>query len=142
MSNAARATRHPELYEKTCWGLFKVNDEVCSPEIIQNRNAFVDQFSITDLHSSRIVHRASHESPIPSDFLDHWEAYRTATNGVVVIVSPYQKEGCMIPSAAMRIGFTPYCKMYHPDAATFVAVFPSVSTFRKIFRIATLRSHT
>ena len=48
----------------------------------------------------------------------------------------------MTPSAAIRVGFLPYRKMYHPDAATFIAVFVSVSMFRKEFHIATLRSHT
>jgi hypothetical protein len=142
MNSNADKTAYPELYSKTYWGASPYREEICTPEVIQNRNRFVSQFSIVDLHSSRIVDRARVDGPISTDFTDHWEAYRTASKGVVVIVSPYQKEGCMIPSTALRVGFMPYRKMYHPDAATFVAVFASVSHFRKTFNIATLRSPT
>lgn len=142
MSTNAQKTDYPELYSKEYWGDSPYREEICTPEIIQNRNRFVTQFSVTKSNTSRIVDRAQVDSPIPADFTDHWEAYRTASGGVVVIVSPYQKEGCMIPTAALRVGFMPYRKMYHPDAATFVAVFVSVSQFRKTFNIATLRSHT
>ena len=142
MNTNAQKTFHQELYSKTSWGASPYREEICTPEIIENRNRFIRQFSVIDLHSSRVVGRAQVDGPIPTDFTDHWEAYRTASKGVVVIVSPYQNEGCMIPSAALRVGFMPYRKMYHPDAATFVAVFASVSMFRKTFNIATLRSPT
>jgi hypothetical protein len=142
MSTNAQKTNYPDIYSKTYWGAFQDHGKTWYHEIIQNRNRFVPQFSITELHTSRIVNRAQVDGPIPTDFTDHWEAYRTASKGVVVIVSPYQKEGCMIPSTALRVGFMPYRKMYHPDAATFVAVFASVSHFRKTFNIATLRSPT
>lgn len=139
MSITADKTYHQKIYSKTYWGSFKNKKESVTPEIIQNRNDFISQFSVIDLHSSRCFSKMKFDCVIPSDFSDHFEAYRTKTNGIVIIVSPYQEEGCMIPSAAILMGFIPYKKMYHPNASTFIATFGSMSIFRKTLRLATIR---
>ena len=141
MNTNAAKTEHENLYSKTYWGSFQKDDEYGAQEIIQNRNAFVGQFSILDFHSSPCLSRFRFDDLIPHDFTDHLEVYRTKTKAIVIIVSPYQEEGCMIPTSAVRLGFTPYKKMYDLTASTFIAVFPDLKTFKKEFRMATIKSH-
>jgi hypothetical protein len=137
------ATRHPELYRETHWGLFKIKDEACIREIIEARNRFADEFR---LRSSTYLQTASWamDEAMPEltgrtfmcDFVDHRETYRTQDKGVVLVVSPYQPDSYTLPAVGVAVGFRPYPRMYHPHALTFVATYPSIAAIRAIFTAA------
>jgi hypothetical protein len=117
----ATLTNYPALFRHTYWGCFEISDDSGKPDIISNRNEFVEEFKIVKQGAGKRVYRAANRD-YRGRLEDHQEIYTTAGGGVVIIVSPYSK---VISQALLDIGFKQYKQLYHASATTFVAHYAS-----------------
>jgi hypothetical protein len=116
-------TKYPEIYAKCYWGQFNVTDsDPVSPEIIDNRNTFIEDNGIMDICRSRSL-----DTLLIGTKLDHLEAYRAKDGRVLVLCSNYGNE-----PFPLSIGFTEYpAKMYYQTATTYLKIFETGREFQK-----------
>jgi len=87
----ARRTKYPKIFESTYWD---GHDGGSDPQIIVNRNNFVEEFDIVSwksnrLRGNRFKNEVNPEYPGNHTF-DHFEFYkRKGTLGYVAVFSPY-----------------------------------------------------
>jgi hypothetical protein len=123
-------TKYPDIFKGTYWGNFKEGDESGSPDVIRNRNEFVEFFSIVRKDTAGCVWRLLNEQCLG---LDHHEAYRTQDGKVILVVSVYDWP---LPSVCFDIGFAPvpYLQIYHKNAQTYVMVLRGLQEVRDIHK--------
>jgi len=124
--NISQLTNYPELFSQVYWGNFtyKVGDDAGDQEIIRNRNDFVREFDIIKIETRKTFWKLFSYEHNEGDKLDHPEAYRTRTNGIVCIVSEYSHK---IPESAISLGFKEYLPLYCKSATTFLVHFKNIN---------------
>jgi hypothetical protein len=119
-------TKYPRIFRYTYWGSFGVSDKTGAPEIIENRNRFVEEYAIKC---------RSRKSLIDMHYFcfDHLEAYTSDRKELVIIYSPYigSDEASGLGKHDVALGFVDYRKLYSPLAITKVAVFKGVRDYQK-----------
>ena len=105
-------TKYPQIFERTYWGRFDVESNLRDDEIIENRNAFVEEFDIVKRYHPAYSVSLHNTSKFP---VDHAEYYMTSDKKVIFINSPYGQKS--IPD------MTVYKKLYADDATTYIKIF-------------------
>ena len=124
---ARDATKYPALFQNY-WGSFtiKKNDTI-TPEIIENRNRFVEEFGI----SKQVNYQALWPFTSNSNF-DHQEKYKTRNGKIILICSNYFGDYPATHWLKMKI----YNKLYSTEATTFIRILNNVSDMRNIMKKA------
>lgn len=116
----AYKTDHPELYVRAYWGRHPADDQIGTPEIIENRNRLAEEHG---LESYFHVTRPSIAPGMGFGF-DHPEGYRMADGRVLLLVSV----GCPAP---------PYLEMqqvgplYSVKTQSYIRVFSTLRQLKK-----------
>lgn len=130
-------TKYPKIFDNVYWGHFKFEpDEDETKEIINNRNEFIEEFSIVRQKKILVRHlKKLHKQGFPTDIfdhsnemsglVDHRECYYTGkvTRKHILIYSPYCKNEDEITEFFVNYGFNEYKPLYAGNARTFVRVF-------------------
>lgn len=123
---ARDATKYPALFNNY-WGSFTIKEnDTITPEIIENRNRFVEEFGI--IQSVR-YQAALDPFFCSSQDCDHKEAYKTQTGQIILICSNY---GGGLPLA--RFGMAPYLPLYTTTATTYIKVFANAVEMRAVMK--------
>ena len=124
--NVRDATKYPSLF-RNYWGNWTLPDErkVITPEIIENRNRFVEEFGVVREATWRILQAFGNNL-----CHDHPEAYRTANGGVILVCSNYSYSGEPLESLDMRV----YRQLYSTAATTYIRVFANVIEMRSVMK--------
>lgn len=123
-------TKYPKIFSCTYWGGFQ-HHKLDNPEIIENRNAFVEEFRLEDLGvkvSSEIKNNALrrkvlmkyfHDKETFRDF-DHKEVYMIDANEYVIIFSPYSARTEKADIQLETLGWTRYKELYTKGTRTYL----------------------
>lgn len=117
--NFAMHTQYPKIFSNTYWGRSSVPPNRVEPEVMENRNRFVQEFSIVRLAQERtksLWHGLEYKRT-RYGFLDHPEAYMTAKNRYVLLFSNYFDNEFNHPA------FEVWHPLYALDAVTYIAEF-------------------
>jgi len=116
-------TKYRKIFEPTYWGSFKDDHNGLTQEVIDNRNAFVEEFGVCawynmpnymcDRHAQRLARE--------HNLIDHVETYKTRNKKCVIVNSPYHV-GPENETRLIEMGYMKYNKMYSGDSTTFVFV--------------------
>lgn len=90
MEKHADYTNYPKLFENTYWGQYR--SEPPEDNIVENRNRFVEQFSIKSKVNKipkRIKNNYWHENKGYKKNMDHVEVYKTRDDKYLIVNSPY-----------------------------------------------------
>ena len=118
-------TKYPKIFNNTYWGNFKDDNNDLKQEVIDNRNAFVEEFEVCSRYNmpnymwDRHVQRVT--SPKEHNLIDHVEIYKTKNKKCVIVNSPYHV-GPENETRLIEMGYMKYNKMYGGDSTTFVFV--------------------
>ena len=116
-------TKYPHIYDNTYWGNFKDDNNDLEQEVIDNRNAFVEEYGVRSLYNmpnymwDRHIQRVTKKH----NLIDHVEIYRTKNKKCIIVNSPYN----VSPGNETRLielGYMKYNKMYGGNSTTFVFV--------------------
>ena len=119
----AELTKYPKIFKNIYWGVSdsEGNEGPSSDEIIENRNAFVEEFNI--IRTKRILKTIDEDLNLGNyNEFDHIESYYTIDKKNIIISSPYSpadKDG----EFHLKKGFTQYKKLYHKDADTYIKIY-------------------
>ena len=118
------ATKYPSLFNNY-WGAFTLprNADAITPEIIANRNQFVEEFNIVRQATWQILQAFANSARH-----DHPEAYRTAAAGVILVCSNYSG----LPDA--RWGMRVYRQLYSAKTITYIRTFNSTAEMRAVMK--------
>ena len=91
--NVSMRTDYPKIYKKTYWGGFKTNINI-TPEIINNRNRFIIDYSITKCLGiwdiPKYIEKITSYNYNVNEYLDHVEIYKMSNSSSYLLVSsPY-----------------------------------------------------
>lgn len=124
-------TKYPKIFKPTYWGGFK-HYRTYNPEIIENRNAFVEEFRLEDLgvKVSRLIKNRSlrrkvlmkyfHDyEGVFTDF-DHKEVYMINAYEYVIIFSPYSATTEKVDIQLETLGWTRYKELYTKGTRTYL----------------------
>ena len=122
----ADLTRYPKIFKNCYWGNFtftKNTNTTLTPTIIENRNRFVEEFSVRrekDL-PQRIIKQIGFKDYLArQDGLDHIEYYYTTTKQHIIVTSPYAIK--LKDEILEKYQLTLYKKLYAADAVTYIRI--------------------
>lgn len=118
----AYKTDHPSLYNQVYWGTHPADDQIGTPEIIENRNRLAE---VHGLKSCFPVARPSIAPGLGFGF-DHPEGYRMADGRALLLISNY---GCC--DAPPYLQMQPVGPLYHVRAQSFIRVFDNLRQLKK-----------
>ena len=134
-------TNYPKIFKDCPWGRIQydcdASNNIIKEEQINNRNEFVEEFSIVrqkvlpEKHLKKLQkqgwrHAEGHIDGEMCCLLDHIECYYTGvkTKKHVLIYSPYRARGdTSVVETFNKYGFNEYKPLYADNATTFVRVF-------------------
>jgi len=118
-------TKYPHIFRNVYWGNFTARDDSAGhPDIISNRNKFIEQFGIVGPLAAKTDIFAAYMQKGNDTEVDHPEYYRTDKGGVVVICSNYEKE------PPKELGLVPHAHLYTPTSTTYIKQWDSVAEYR------------
>lgn len=134
----AAHTKYPRIFENVYWGCFKVNEISAKdflPDIIDNRNAFVEKLGIVRQKSYAGFDDVCYCSPYrdinnqkladKNGEMDHPEMYVTRNKMIVMICSNYN---CPPPEVVEML----QCPdLYSHSAKTYIRVFDSLKAWQQ-----------
>ena len=127
-NKCAYLTKYPSIFKNCYWGNFtftKNTDTLLTPSIIENRNKFVEEFSVRRLKDlpQRIIKKIGFDPNQPNsrftlDF-DHYECYYSTNKQHIIIISPYHT---LKDEIIEKYQLTLYKKLYNVNAYTYIRI--------------------
>ena len=116
-------TKYRKIFNNTYWGNFKDDNNDLKQEVIDNRNAFVEEFEVRSRYNMPKYMWAQHVQCVTKEhnLIDHVEIYKTKNKKCVIVNSPYHV-GPENEARLIEMGYMKYNKMYGGDSTTFVFV--------------------
>lgn len=116
-------TKYRKIFNDTYWGNFKDEHNDLKQEIIDNRNAFVEEFGICARYNMPNYMHVRHRQrlALKPNLIDHVETYKTKNKKCVIVNSPYNV-GPENEARLIEMGYMKYKPMYGGDSTTFVFV--------------------
>ena len=121
----AYLTKYPSIFKNCYWGDFtftKNTNTLLTPIIIENRNKFVEEFSVIRVKGlpQRITKQIGFSEFLARrDGLDHIEYYYTTTKQHIMITSPYVK---LKDEILEKYQIKLYKKLYAINAYTYIRI--------------------
>ena len=127
-----KLTKYPKIFKKTNWGGAKVGTYAGhGPNhkdiIYENRNAFVEEYNIKSFVSElptgkqNMIDHFKDKHERNERFLDHFERYRTTSNKIICIASPYiSEDDPELKHFLLENNFKLFKPMYSSSASTFI----------------------
>ena len=118
-------TKYPVIFRNCYWGRISTSYEI-DDEIILNRNAFAEEFDITEY--------VSNEGPRNGlGIFDHCELYK-CQSGYVYIIS-HQDAGKDHDACAQQNGFMKYMNLYKNNSSTYIQKFSDKREFNRYMKV-------
>lgn len=116
-------TKYRKIFKDTYWGNFKDDCNDLKQEVIDNRNAFVEEFGICSRYNMPNYMHDRHTQRLARqhNLIDHVETYKTKDKKCVIVNSPYHV-GPENETRLIEMGYIKYKHMYGGDSITFVFV--------------------
>jgi hypothetical protein len=126
-------TDYPRIFNAVYWGKIVIREKEKDKyfhERIQNRNTFVETFSIQKgLYSDRVPSWIAKQSSLPPPYdslMDHQEVFQDAKGLFYSAIHPYGRPVAEVQTdLAAQHGYYPFLPMYNRGAYTFVKVLAS-----------------
>ncbi len=119
---AYEETKYPDLFKKTYWGSFIIdNISNITNDILNNRNKFIEEFNIIKRNKLPQYIDKLIEEYRKDLYLDHIECYKTSNNNYIIVSSPY---GDIHKDNYINRGWIEYDKLYTKDACTYIITIP------------------
>ena len=124
-------TKYPKIFKSTYWGGFK-HHRTDNPEIIENRNAFVEEFRLEErgVKVSKLINNNAlrrkvlmkyfHDKEGVFKDFDHKEVYMIDSMNYVIIFSPYSATTEKVDIQLETLGWTRYKELYGKGVRTYI----------------------
>lgn len=112
-------TKYPELFKKTYWGSFTIDNSDVTNDIFNNRNKFIEKFGIIKRNKLPQYIEKIIEEYRKNIHLDHIECYKTQDNHYIIVSSHY---GDIHKDNYEQEGWIEYDKLYTTNAWTYIKI--------------------